>query len=421
MTWDEGLDSLVLDLEETSVSAEIKLDEIKADENQPRKVFDDEALEELAESIKAQGVVQPIILRDAPQGQGYIIIAGERRWRAAQIAELDSIPSIIRVYEDDQVLAVQIIENIDRTGFVLADEVKAVGELVKAYKTAKLAGNAIAKNKTWIAKRLAIYKSKPELMAFLEDGLTGDLEGSYQLSVLLKKHPKEGISFIDQLRQSTENRANFRQKVMAKYEQLQNPAPELVIEAIPKEEQANEKVSHEKPSPTDKKDKVAEIENKEARKPVKGSVETVIEATQGSEKESTLQIEDMRKKLSNHEFNKAVYEIRTLSERPKQAAYRVLVDGVYPSDVGKELDISQQAVSNSAKRVLEAWHKLSGGKLGSLASSYVDSIKKTMLEKGYPEDWEPVMTILPPDVAKLVKSMEKTQLEKYGINLDTKV
>jgi len=418
MTWDEGLDSLVLDLEETSVSAEIKLDEIKADVNQPRKVFNDEALEELAESIKAQGVVQPIILRDDPKGQGYIIIAGERRWRAAQIAELDSIPAIIRVYEDNQVLAVQIIENIDRTGFVLADEVKAVGELVKAYKTAKLAGNAIAKNKTWIAKRLAIYKSKPELMAFLDDGLTGDLEGSYQLSVLLKKYPREGMAFIEQLRQSTENRANFRQKVMAKYEQLQNPIPE--IEVSQKEEQTNKKVSHEKPSSTDKKDGITELKNKEVLTPVKSNVETTIEATQEVEEDLSIQIEDMRKRLSNREFNKAVYEIRTLSERPKQAAYRVLVDGAYPSDVGKELDISQQAVSNSAKRVLEAWHKLNGGKLVSLASSYVDSIKKTMHEKGYPEDWEPVMTILPPDIAKLVKSMEKTQLEKYGINLDTK-
>ena len=418
MTWDEGLDSLVLDLEETSVSAEIKLDEIKADVNQPRKVFNDEALEELAESIKAQGVVQPIILRDDPKGQGYIIIAGERRWRAAQIAELDSIPAIIRVYEDNQVLAVQIIENIDRTGFVLADEVKAVGELVKAYKTAKLAGNAIAKNKTWIAKRLAIYKSKPELMAFLDDGLTGDLEGSYQLSVLLKKYPREGMAFIEQLRQSTENRANFRQKVMAKYEQLQNPIPE--IEVSQKEEQTNKKVSHEKPSSTDKKDKITELENKEVLTPIKSNAETTIEATQEVEEDLSIQIEDMRKRLSNREFNKAVYEIRTLSERPKQAAYRVLVDGAYPSDVGKELDISQQAVSNSAKRVLEAWHKLNGGKLVSLASSYVDSIKKTMHEKGYPEDWEPVMTILPPDIAKLVKSMEKTQLEKYGINLDTK-
>ena len=418
MNWDEGLDSLVLDLEETSVSAEIKLDEIKADVNQPRKVFDDEALDELAESIKAQGVVQPIILRDDPKGQGYIIIAGERRWRAAQVAELDSIPAIIRVYEDDQVLAVQIIENIDRTGFVLADEVKAVGELVKAYKTAKLAGSAIAKNKTWIAKRLAIYKSKPELMTFLDDGLTGDLEGSYQLSVLLKKYPKEGLAFIEQLRQSTENRANFRQKVMAKYDQLQNPIS--VIEVSQKKEQTNKKVSHEKPSSTDKKDEITKSENKKVLKPVKSNTEEIIEATQEVEEDLSIQIEDMRKRLSNREFNKAVYEIRTLSERPKQAAYRVLVDGIYPSDVGKELDISQQAVSNSAKRVLEAWHKLNGGKLVSLASSYVDSIKKTMQEKGYPEDWEPVMTILPPDIAKLVKSMEKTQLEKYGINLDTK-
>jgi len=91
----------------------IPLDLIQRGKYQPRADFDEAALEELASSIKSQGLMQPIVIR--PIGpQKYEIIAGERRWRAAQIAGLDSIPAVIRMVSDEAAIAMSLIENIQR-------------------------------------------------------------------------------------------------------------------------------------------------------------------------------------------------------------------------------------------------------------------------------------------------------------------
>ena len=121
------------------------------------------------------------------------------------------------------------------------------------------------------------------------------------------------------------------------------------------------------------------------------------------------------RQLSEAEFQQAVDSMQRLAERPKKAAYRVIVDGKLPDDVGKELGVSQQAVSKASKRVLTAWDELQGGKLKNYESSYLKLLKQEMKEKGYPDDWEPIVTILPPDVARVVKSMEEVQRKKAGI------
>lgn len=121
------------------------------------------------------------------------------------------------------------------------------------------------------------------------------------------------------------------------------------------------------------------------------------------------------RQLSDAEFQQTVDSMQRLSERPRKAAYRVIVDGMLPDDVGKELGISQQAVSKATNRVLGAWDDLRGGELKSYEASYLTLLKKEMKEKGYPENWEPVVAILPPDVARLVRSMEETQRKKVGI------
>ena len=245
---DFGLDSLVADLNDTTVSAEIAIEKISGDPNQPRREFDPDALNDLAESIQAQGMVQPIVLReDKEDPERYIIVAGERRWRAAQIVGLETVPAVIKTYGDEQIIAIQIIENVDRTGFILADEVRAVGRLVEEHKTQKAAGDAVGKGKTWIAKRLAIHKADDALVSFIDDGLTGDLEGAYQLSLLLKKYPDEGRSLIQEMRDFPKKRNNFRQQVISTMERLNNPPPKVATdpeEPVVKEE--TQKVSHEK-------------------------------------------------------------------------------------------------------------------------------------------------------------------------------
>ena len=245
---DFGLDSLVADLNDTTVSAEIAIEKISSDPNQPRKDFDEDALNDLAESIQAQGMVQPIVLReDKNDSDRYIIVAGERRWRAAQIIGLETVPAIIKSYDDEQIIAIQIIENVDRTGFILADEVRAVGRLVEEHKTQKAAGDAVGKGKTWIAKRLAIYNADEALVSFIDDGLTGDLEGAYQLSLLLKKYPDEGTLLIQGMRESPNKRKNFRQQVINTMERLNNPPSKTSVDTdTPISDEETQKVSHEK-------------------------------------------------------------------------------------------------------------------------------------------------------------------------------
>ena len=93
---------------------DLPLDQLEGGRYQPRREFDPAALQTLAQSIRTQGVVQPIVVRTLPDGERYEIVAGERRWRAAQLAELETIPAIIREISDDRAVAVALIENIQR-------------------------------------------------------------------------------------------------------------------------------------------------------------------------------------------------------------------------------------------------------------------------------------------------------------------
>ena len=112
-----GLDALIstegVRTQGSSTINEIPLDQIEANPNQPRREFDDEALHELAESIKAIGIIQPITLRQVSENR-FQIIAGERRWRASQLAGLTAIPAYIRTISDENVMEMALVENIQR-------------------------------------------------------------------------------------------------------------------------------------------------------------------------------------------------------------------------------------------------------------------------------------------------------------------
>jgi len=110
----KGLDALFLDNNtEDGNIANLKLSELEPNKNQPRDYFDEEALRELADSIREHGVLQALVVRPMDQG-GYQIVAGERRWRAARMAGLNEVPAVIRQLEDDQTLEIAIIENLQR-------------------------------------------------------------------------------------------------------------------------------------------------------------------------------------------------------------------------------------------------------------------------------------------------------------------
>ncbi|MGS2745263.1 ParB/RepB/Spo0J family partition protein [Halomonas sp. LS-001] len=148
---------------------------------QPRRDIQPEALEELADSIRAQGVMQPIVVR--PMGEArYEIIAGERRWRAAQLAELDVIPAVIRDVSDDTALALALIENIQRENLNAVEEAMALKRLGDEFElTQQQIADAVGKSRTQVANLLRLLALDPEVQTLLE---RGDLDMGHARALL---------------------------------------------------------------------------------------------------------------------------------------------------------------------------------------------------------------------------------------------
>src|SRR6478609_6889868 len=107
------------------------IEAIQRDQRQPRRVFDETKLQELADSIKAQGLIQPVLVRK--DGAGYRLIAGERRWRAAQLAGLKDIPAIIREASDAEAFEVALVENLQRADLNPIEEAEGYKRLIEEY------------------------------------------------------------------------------------------------------------------------------------------------------------------------------------------------------------------------------------------------------------------------------------------------
>ena len=149
---------------------EIALTEIKPNPNQPRKIFDQTALEELRDSIKMHGVIQPIVLAKNVDG-GYIIIAGERRYRASQMAKLKTIPAIIKDYTDRQIKEIALIENLQREDLNPIETAKALREVMVEYDmTQDELADRIGKSRSAIANTLRLLSLTPEVIKLVEDG-----------------------------------------------------------------------------------------------------------------------------------------------------------------------------------------------------------------------------------------------------------
>ena len=115
---------------EGSIST-LRLSEIEPDKGQPRKTFEPQALNDLADSIAAHGVLQPIVVRPSPAG-GYIIVAGERRWRAARLAGLKEIPAVVRELTDAEAMELALVENLQREDLDPVEEAMGYRQLMEA-------------------------------------------------------------------------------------------------------------------------------------------------------------------------------------------------------------------------------------------------------------------------------------------------
>jgi len=148
----------------------IPLEKLTANPNQPRKVFEEEALEELAETIKKQGVLQPVLVEKSGDGN-YILIAGERRMRAARLAGLKEIPAIVRRFTPEESLVVSLIENIQRTELNPIEEAAAYKRLIDLTGlTQDAAAERLGKNRATFVNTLRLLKLPPEMQDALRDG-----------------------------------------------------------------------------------------------------------------------------------------------------------------------------------------------------------------------------------------------------------
>lgn len=154
----KGLDALMLDnsTDEESGALMLKLHEIEPNRDQPRKVFDEDALAELAESIAQHGIIAPLLVRPLPEG-GYQIIAGERRWRAARMAGLTEVPVLVREISDSEIMELALVENLQREDLNPIEEAEGLQTLIETYgMTQEEAAQKVGKSRPAIANTMRL-------------------------------------------------------------------------------------------------------------------------------------------------------------------------------------------------------------------------------------------------------------------------
>ncbi|MAX56355.1 MAG: chromosome partitioning protein ParB [Alcanivoracaceae bacterium] len=156
---------------------------IQPGQYQPRKDIQPEALEELAASIKSQGLMQPIVVRPLPAGENrYEIIAGERRWRASQLAQLDRVPALIRDVPDEAAIAMALIENIQRENLNPMEEANALYRLQHEFELTQMeVAEAVGKNRATVANLLRLMNLNDDVKKLLEHG---DIEMGHARALL---------------------------------------------------------------------------------------------------------------------------------------------------------------------------------------------------------------------------------------------
>lgn len=198
---------------------EVKISRVEPNKNQPRKSFDREKLEALADSIKEHGIIQPIIVTKTEDGR-YIIVAGERRWRASKLAGLTTIPVVVKEYTDQTVAEISLIENLQREDLNPIEEALGYKELSDTYGlTQDKISKKIGKSRSAIANAMRLLLLEDEIQQRL---ISGEISEGHARAIL----SLEGFELRNFLvNQIIENSLNVRQaEVLAK--QLQKGRPE---------------------------------------------------------------------------------------------------------------------------------------------------------------------------------------------------
>jgi len=167
---DEATDKNITEISSRKVGElMVKISLVEPNRNQPRKMFDKDSLEELTKSVKQYGVLQPILVKK--NGNRYEIVAGERRWRAAQAAGLSEIPVVVRDYDEQKAKEISIIENIQRTDLNPIEEAMAYKSLLEEYNlTQEELSEKVAKNRSTITNSLRLLKLSKNIQQYMIEG-----------------------------------------------------------------------------------------------------------------------------------------------------------------------------------------------------------------------------------------------------------
>ena len=149
----------------------LPIERIFPNPSQPRRDFDPALLEELASSIRARGIIQPLVVRPIKDSDGYQIVAGERRWRAAQMAKLHKVPVVVRDFSDDEVLEIAIIENIQRADLNAVEEALGFRQLMESFgHTQEKLAEALSKSRSHIANTMRLLSLPDDVLSMIRNG-----------------------------------------------------------------------------------------------------------------------------------------------------------------------------------------------------------------------------------------------------------
>jgi len=193
-----GLSALMADVTDTAASSGtdaskrpdmmVPIEKVHPNPEQPRRSFDGAQLQDLADSITARGIIQPLIVRDNPRRAGdYEIVAGERRWRAAQMAQLHEVPVLIRQFNDTEVLEIAIIENIQRADLNPVEEATGYSQLMHKFgHTQEKLAEVLGKSRSHIANSVRLLTLPEEILGYLRDG---KLSAGHARALITATHP----------------------------------------------------------------------------------------------------------------------------------------------------------------------------------------------------------------------------------------
>lgn len=203
-------------MEQASLPLELRslpLEQVSADPRQVRKLFDKEKLDELAQSIRDVGIVQPIVVAPLANGNGFRIISGERRHRAALLAGIGTIPAVVRSdLSTDDARIIQLVENIQREDLSLPEVVAGVSALCETLSLEE-AAQRLGKSKSWISKRNNLGEIPKPIYKLVEKGEIRDVEIARDLAELHEVDPKSAQRVLDNFKYEQPDRESLRNTI----------------------------------------------------------------------------------------------------------------------------------------------------------------------------------------------------------------